>query len=663
MRGRLAVLAAAALALTAGLAALLPAAPAEAQTAQTVQVGSSLIPSGVNAGDSFRLLFVTSTTRNAQSTNIADYNSFVQARANANTALRPFKDEFRALISTATVDARDNTGTAPAGSSYTAGEGVPIYWLGGAKVADDYADLYDGSWDSRSGKTETGGSYGFGVWTGSNADGTAHALYPAGADNVLAGTLASAGKALNVTWRLNSLNARLYALSPVITVVAVPVTKLPPAPEGLRTWVANPTRIVVSWQGMTGITPSGQSPVTGYKLDVSTDGGATWTQAAHKMRATAAVYTDTVTPGTTRHYRVRATSALGDGPWSDTVSATTPAAGAPAAPTGLDWTPGDASMVLTWEDPGNAAITGWEVRYRREDGSTWSAWTAIAGSGKDTTGHTVTGLENGVRYRFELRAVAGAAKGPSTPIIGTPAPIQIGLEAVVDIGSVTLIWDAQKNPAIVGWEYRQHLDRQNVGGMWSGWMPIAGSAAGTSSHTVRGLAPVAYIFEVRPVHAGGAKGRPSARVTATPLRAPASPPETVTGLEAAPGNARVTLTWDRPPRYFYDRGTRIKRWEYRSASGGGWSDWQAMDVGDVWRQPYRIGYTVAGLANGTAHHFQVRAVNKSSTNGAGSDVATATPSESIPALKVTPGTDRLTVSWAGAARPGCGGGGRAGGRR
>ena len=40
---------------------------------------------------------------------------------------------------TADTDATHNTGAT--------GTGVPIYWLNGAKVADDYADFYDGSWD------------------------------------------------------------------------------------------------------------------------------------------------------------------------------------------------------------------------------------------------------------------------------------------------------------------------------------------------------------------------------------------------------------------------------------------------------------------------------------------------------------------------------------
>ena len=38
-----------------------------------------------------------------------------------------------------------------ADNTSTTGTGVPIYWFKGDKVADDYADFYDGSWDSNSG--------------------------------------------------------------------------------------------------------------------------------------------------------------------------------------------------------------------------------------------------------------------------------------------------------------------------------------------------------------------------------------------------------------------------------------------------------------------------------------------------------------------------------
>ena len=54
--------------------------------------------------------------------------------------IRAYSTDFRALASTPGVDARDNT--------VTTGTGVDIYWLNGAKAADDYADFYDGTWDS-----------------------------------------------------------------------------------------------------------------------------------------------------------------------------------------------------------------------------------------------------------------------------------------------------------------------------------------------------------------------------------------------------------------------------------------------------------------------------------------------------------------------------------
>ena len=54
---------------------------------------------------------------------------------------------------TAAVDARDNTET-----TYTSTtKGVPIYWLNGAKAADQYEDFYDGSWDDEANdKNESG---------------------------------------------------------------------------------------------------------------------------------------------------------------------------------------------------------------------------------------------------------------------------------------------------------------------------------------------------------------------------------------------------------------------------------------------------------------------------------------------------------------------------
>ena len=131
--------------LSVGLAAL--AVPMVAQAQTEVPADWNLKPTGLAAGDKFRLLFVSSTKRNATSTAIGDYNTFIQNRAAAgHMDIQSHSSSFRVVGSTADTDARDNTGT-----TYTsADKGVPIYWLGiNTKVADDYEDFYDGSWDEQ----------------------------------------------------------------------------------------------------------------------------------------------------------------------------------------------------------------------------------------------------------------------------------------------------------------------------------------------------------------------------------------------------------------------------------------------------------------------------------------------------------------------------------
>ena len=155
------------------LAALGGAPGASAQTG--VPGDWALKPSGLSGGDQFRLLFITSTGRNAQSTDIADYNTFVQGAAAAgHQAIRSHSSGFRVVGCTEAVDARDNTST-----TYTsADKGVPIYWLGGNKVADEYEDFYDESWDDEANpKNESGlvrdlSGTSNGMVTGCNHDGT-----------------------------------------------------------------------------------------------------------------------------------------------------------------------------------------------------------------------------------------------------------------------------------------------------------------------------------------------------------------------------------------------------------------------------------------------------------------------------------------------------------
>ncbi len=151
------------------------AAHASAQTADPpptlVPHDWALTPSGASLGVPFRLVFVTSTTRNATASNIDTYNTFVQTAAmSGHASVRPHRGKFRALASTPGIDARDNTGTN--------GSTEPMFWLNGVKVADNATDFYDGDWDSLEARNESGNAIphsnesAIRFWTGSDSDGT-----------------------------------------------------------------------------------------------------------------------------------------------------------------------------------------------------------------------------------------------------------------------------------------------------------------------------------------------------------------------------------------------------------------------------------------------------------------------------------------------------------
>ena len=131
---------------------------AQAQTPPTeVPSDWPLTPTGLATDDTFRLLFLSSTKRKASSSDIADYNTFIQNRVAAgHAAIQAYGEGFRVVGCTAATDARDNTGT-----TYTASDtGVPIYWLNGVQAADDYEDFYDGSWDEEAHDKDESGADG-----------------------------------------------------------------------------------------------------------------------------------------------------------------------------------------------------------------------------------------------------------------------------------------------------------------------------------------------------------------------------------------------------------------------------------------------------------------------------------------------------------------------
>ena len=105
-----------------------------------------------------------------------------------------------------------------------------------------------------------------------------------------------------------------------------------------------------------------------------------------------------------------------------TVTVTFAEGSVPAAPSGLSAAPGDGSVALSWTDPGDASITGYEIRRKAGSGA-YGSWSDISGSGANTTSHSVTGLTNGTAYSFELRAENASGSGDSAEVSATPSRV------------------------------------------------------------------------------------------------------------------------------------------------------------------------------------------------------------------------------------------------
>ncbi len=181
------------------------------------------VPAGLSPGDQYRLVFLTSGVRDAESSDLADYDAFVLNAALNVPELASLGTTWSVIGSTSGIDARDNTGTNPTISS-----GVPFYRLDGVLAANNNSDLWDGSPAVAIDVTELGDVLaGRGVWTGTDTDGTT--------ESPLGGGAPSAGGSIveplaEYLWIKNYIPAgasepmRFYAVSGVLTVVPEPGT-------------------------------------------------------------------------------------------------------------------------------------------------------------------------------------------------------------------------------------------------------------------------------------------------------------------------------------------------------------------------------------------------------------------------------------------------------
>ncbi|MDJ0732426.1 MAG: PEP-CTERM sorting domain-containing protein [Crocosphaera sp.] len=230
-----------------------------AATATTMLVAGAaqaltVVPTDLNPGDEYRLVFVTDGTRDATSSDISVYNDFVTndvtgSQLEMDLMAEGLNPDWFAIGSTATVDAIDNTSTT--------GTGVPVYLITGERVADDYVDLWDGSISRNidttpSDDTLTGliSDFDLRVWTGTFDGGVKE---PSGtgvlgafgsAPGLVGQSLFGISLASDPRWYFNRpfgfdqvvLSQRMYGMSSVLS-VPVPVVQSTPEPSSLLSFI------------------------------------------------------------------------------------------------------------------------------------------------------------------------------------------------------------------------------------------------------------------------------------------------------------------------------------------------------------------------------------------------------------------------------------------
>ncbi|MXY53676.1 MAG: hypothetical protein F4Y86_14290 [Gammaproteobacteria bacterium] len=413
----------------------------------------------------------------------------------------------------------------------------------------------------------------------------------------------------------------------VARALAPEASGLPGAPSELAVVSTRDRQITLSWQPPP---QTGAFPVSGYEYRWGASGGeggpdfGEWQSLGLVLGITVPVPAD----GTDFAFEVRAVNQSGAGPAARESART---AGGATAPLALVAVGGDGEVRLSWQAPadtGGSALRTYAYRYRPAGGR-FGAWTPTGVEPEAL----VTGLANGITYRFEVRAETDAAVGPAAVADATPAltatvpsmPRGLAAEAL-PTGAVTLVWQAPSSDgglALVRYDLRWRVGDGEFGA-WSGTGGLA---------TERNLDSLTlgqpHTFEVRAVNAVG-ESEP-ASVTVRPARLPAAPGS----LAAVAAEGAVTLSWVAPED---DGGSAVVGYEYRFAVAAGPVDaWK--DVGNA------LTTTVSGLENGVEHTFEVRAVNGLGGGGVATVGATPASAPGAVTLSVFRGDAGVLLQW------------------
>ena len=429
---------------------------------------------------------------------------------------------------------------------------------------------------------------------------------------------------------------------------------VPGAPTSLTATASGTSAINLSW---TAPADDGGASITGYGIDVSSDGGTSW-EALITTTITSGSHTG-LSPGTTRHYRVSAINVNGTGAPSNVDDATTDDAAATAPvivtdgvqvtstpDTGDTYGLGETIEITVTFDNAvtvNASsvgppriqfrLTGSQNRwaeYSSGSGGTALKFTYVVQSG-DMDDDGIWLPADFLRLRSgTITATADATvdailtydepglqpdhkvDGSTSTVPGAPTSLTATASGT---STINLSWTAPSNDggaSISGYKIEVS---PNGNSNWSNRVANTGSTTTSYGHTGLSAGTTRHyrVSAINSVGTGAASNVDDATTDATTTTVPGAP----TGLTAtASGSNRIDLSWTAPSS---DGGASISGYRIEVSPNGNsnWSN-RVANTGST-----TTSYSHTGLSAGTTRHYRVSAINSAGT-GAASNVDDAT---------------------------------------
>ena len=329
-----------------------------------------------------------------------------------------------------------------------------------------------------------------------------------------------------------------------------PTFLAPAAPTSLTAAKDGRFAIDLSWTAPAAATD--RAAATGYEIEWSADGSTNWADLATVTSAATVTYTDSgLDAGTTRHYRVRATSSAGDSAWSATASATTDANSAPvfASTTASRSVAENAAAGTDVGDPLTATDSDGDTLTYSLSGNDSDSFDLDTNDGQISV-KSGTSLDYEAKDAYSVTVTATDPYGGSDSVtvtvnvtdVNEPPSAPTGLSVSAIDGSSTSLramWTAPTDagrPAISGYgvQYRQ--------GISGDWTSHTHSGTATSADITSLSASTTYQVQVRATNAEGNSAWTAAVSGTTNAAANAAPSFTSSATASVEENSTAVIT-------------------------------------------------------------------------------------------------------------------------